>query len=123
MGDSDHMIIVCEPDRPPIAYAWLFAVPDNLPQTLNEVSQLTATVFVIQPADLLNAILGRRANSLQACFVAEQMEFVSHLFFDAASGDRDFDLARSIALALNPHLKISLLDSAAVKMCYDLPAN
>src|SRR5207247_9304112 len=73
--------------------------------------------------DLLDAILGRATNSLPACFVAEQMEFVSHIFFDAASGNRDFDLARSIALALNPRAKLSPLDSAAVKMCYDLPAS
>jgi len=119
----DHLIIECEPDRPPMAYASLFAAPDNLPQTLNDVSKLTATVFVIQPADLLDAILGRRANSLQTCFVAEQMEFVSHIFFEAASGDRDFDLARSIALALNPRTNVSPLDSAAVKRCYDLPAS
>ena len=112
----DHLIIECEPDRPPMAYASLFAAPDRLPQTLNDVSRLTATVFVIQPADFLDAILGRGTNSLPACFVAEQMEFVSHILLDAASGDRDFDLARSITHALNPRAEVSLLSSAAAKM-------
>ena len=65
----DHLIIECEPDRPPMAYASLFGTTDHLPKTL------TATVFVIQPADFLDAILGRGKNSLPACFVAEQMEF------------------------------------------------
>ena len=111
----DHLIIECEPDRPPMAYASLFATADRLPQTL------IATVFVIQPADLLDAIPGRGKNSLPACFVAEQMEFVSHIFLDAASDDPDFALARSIALALNPRAEVLPLSSASVTM-RDLPA-
>jgi G3E family GTPase len=111
----DHVIIECEPDRPPMAYASLFAAADG-PQTLRNVSQLAATVFAIQPTDFLDAILGRGTNSLPACFVAEQMEFVSHILFDAASGDRDFDLARSIMHALNPRAEVSLLSSAAEKI-------
>jgi G3E family GTPase len=106
----DHLIIECEPDRPPIAYASLFATADRLPQTL------IATVFVIQPADLLDAILGRGKNSLPACFVAEQMEFVSHILLDAAAADPDFELARSIALALNPRAEVLPLSSASVTM-------
>jgi G3E family GTPase len=106
----DHLIIECEPDRPPMAYASLFATGDRLPQTL------IATVFVIQPADLLDAILGRGKNSLPACFVAEQMEFVSHIFLDAASADSEFALARSIALALNPRAEVLPLSSASVIM-------
>ncbi|MDP9098563.1 MAG: GTP-binding protein [Verrucomicrobiota bacterium] len=104
----DHLIIECEPDRPPMAYASLFATAGHLPQNL------IATVFVIQPANFLDAILGRGKNSLPACFVAEQMEFVSHILLDAASGDPDFDLARSIALALNPRAEVLPLSSACV---------
>ena len=112
----DHLIIECEPDRPPMAYASLFAAPDQLPQTLSDVAQLTATVFIIQPSDFLDAILGRGTSSFPACFVAEQMEFVSRILFDAASGDPDFDLARSIAHALNPRANVSPLSSAGVKL-------
>jgi G3E family GTPase len=112
-GVIDHLIIECEPDRPPMAYASLFATADRLPQTL------VATVLVTQPADFLDAILGRGTNSLPACFLAEQMEFVSHILLDAASGDHDFDLARSIAQALNPSAEVSALSSASVKMRHD----
>jgi len=112
----DHLIIECEPDRPPMAYASLFATADQLPQTL------TATVFVIRPAGFLDAILGRGKNSLPACFVAEEMEFVSHIFLDATSDDPDFDLARSIALALNPAAEVLPLSSTAV-MARDLSAD
>ncbi len=106
----DHLVIECEPDRPPMAYASLFATAGNLPQTL------IATVFVIQPADLLDAILGRGKNSWPACFVAEQMEFVSHILLHAASDDPDFNLARSIALALNPRAEVLPLSSPSVTM-------
>jgi G3E family GTPase len=105
-----------------MAYASLFAAADRPLQTLNDVSKLTATVFVIQPSDCLDAILGRGTNSLAACFVAEQMEFVSRVLFDASSDDRDFDLARLIAHALNPRAEVSLLSSAAAKMRHDPPA-
>jgi G3E family GTPase len=106
----DHLIIECEPDRPPMAYASLFATADHLPQTL------TATIFVIPPAHFLDAILGRGKTSLPACFVAEQMEFVTHIFLDAASDNPDFALARSIALALNPRAKVLPLSSASARM-------
>jgi G3E family GTPase len=106
----DHLIIECEPGRPPMAYASLFATAGHLPQTL------IATAFVIQPGDFLDAILGRGKNSLPACFVAEQMEFVSHILLDAASDDPDFDLARSTALSLNPRAEVLPLSSASVIM-------
>jgi G3E family GTPase len=112
----DHLIIECEPDRPPMAYASLFAAANHLAQTLNDVSQLTATIFVVQPAGLLDAVLGRGKDALSACFAAEQMEFVSHIFLDAARSDSDFDLARSIALALNPRAKVSPLSSATLEL-------
>jgi G3E family GTPase len=110
----DHLIIECEPDRPPMAYASLFGTVDG-PQTLHDVAQLTATLFVIQPSDFLDTILGREPHSFPACFVAEQMEFVSHILFDATSGDYNFDLAPSIAQALNPRAEVSPLSSVGVK--------
>jgi G3E family GTPase len=106
----DSLIIECEPDRPPMAYASLFATAGHLPQIL------IATVFVIQPADFLYAILGRGKNSSPACFVAEQIEFVSHIFLDAVSDDLDFALARSIALALNPRAEVLPLSWARAIM-------
>jgi G3E family GTPase len=106
----DHLIIECEPDRPPMACASLFSTAGYLPQTL------VATIFVIQPPDFLDAILGRGKNSLPACFVAEQIEFVSHIFLDAAPDDSDFNLARSIALALNPRAEVLPLSSVSVIM-------
>jgi len=102
----DRLIIECESDRPPMAYASLFSVPEHLLESLNEVAQLTATAYAIQPAALLGAILGPGTSSLPASFVAEQIEFVSDLFLEGIPGDNDFDLARAIALTLNPRAQI-----------------
>ena len=114
----DHLIVECEPDRPPMAYASLFAGGD-LSRTLNKVSRLTAVAFAIQPAAFLDALLGRKSNSLPSCFMAEQIEFVSHIFLGAALPDADFELARSIALALNPSAEISPLSQATAEMWCD----
>jgi G3E family GTPase len=105
-----------------MAYASLFVGAEHAPQTLNDVSQLTTTVFAIQPAALLGAILSRGTNSLPACFIAEQIEFVSDIFLEALSDDQDSNLARSIALALNPRAQVLPLSPAAVEKWGD-PGN
>ena len=115
----DHLIIECEPDRPPMAYASLFVGAPDAPQILNDVSRLTTTVFAIQPAALLGAILSRGKNSLPACFIAEQIEFVSHIFLEGSSGDHDCELARSIALALNPRAQVSPLSPVTLEKWHD----
>jgi G3E family GTPase len=116
----DHLIIECEPDRPPMAYASLFVAAGHVPQTLSDVSQLATTVFAIQSAAFLGAILGREKNSLPTCFIAEQIEFVSDIFLEGGPDDHDFDLARSIALALNPRAKVAQLSPAEVEERRDL---
>jgi G3E family GTPase len=113
--EIDRLVIECEADRPPMAYASLFAVP----KTLDDVAQLTGTAFAIQPAALLAAVLGHEANSLPACFVAEQIEFVSDLFLEGVPGDKDFDLARSIVSALNPRAQIMPLSPTDVQRWHE----
>jgi G3E family GTPase len=107
----DYLVIECESDRPPMAYASLFAVPEHLPQSLNDIARLTGTAYAIQPSALGDAVLGHRTSSLPASFVAEQIEFVSDLFLEGVPGDNDFDLARAIALTLNPRAQIMALNS------------
>ncbi|HEY8834168.1 MAG TPA: GTP-binding protein, partial [Chthoniobacterales bacterium] len=111
----DRLVIECEADRPPMAYASLFAVPE----ALNDVAQLTEVAFAIQPNSLLAAILGHGTNSLPACFVAEEIEFVSDLFLEGVPGDKDFDLARSIGSALNPRTQIVPLSSRDVQRWHE----
>ena len=115
MHAVDRLVIECEADRPPMAYASLFAIPE----TLNDVAQLTGVAFAIQPAALLAAVLGHGTNSLPACFVAEEIEFVSDLFLEGIPGDNDYDLARSIASALNPRTQIMPLSPSDVQRWYE----
>jgi G3E family GTPase len=115
----DCLVIECESDRPPMAYASLFAVPAHLPQSLSDVAQLTGTAYAIQPDALLGAVLGQRTSSLPASFVAEQIEFVSDLFLEGVPEDNDFDLARSIGLTLNPRANVIPLNSPDVQRWHE----
>ncbi len=106
----NELIIQCEPERPPMAYASLFPATAPGHSGLVNVAQLSATAFAIKATTFLDAILARTSNSLPACFMAEQMEFVDQIVFDDSP---DFDLARSLALALNPSAEVSRFDEAA----------
>jgi G3E family GTPase len=106
-GTTDHLIILCEPDRPPMAYASLFVAGDHVPQTLTDIARLTGTSFAIEAGSLVDAMLDRRPESLSACFLAEQIEFVSNILLEGA---RDLDLARAIAVALNPNARVASVE-------------
>jgi hypothetical protein len=111
-GAVDDLIIQCEPDRPPMAYASLFAANNPATSSLATVAQLVSTTFVIRAATFLDTILSRTANiGISPCFIAEQMEFVDQIVFDDDSAD--FDVARAIALALNPGAQVLRLAEAA----------
>ena len=99
-GEVNHLIIQCEPTRPLMAYAFLFV------NELADVSQLVSAAFVIDSATLLDSLLDRKATSVSASLIAEQMEFASDIFLGGA--DRpDSELARSITTALNPRARVS----------------
>jgi G3E family GTPase len=97
----DNLIIQCEPERPAMAYASLFV------EGVAKVARLQATTFAIQTTTFLDCILDRATDSIPATFTTEQMEFVDRIVFE--NGSPDFDLAQSIALALNPRAEVSRL--------------
>src|SRR6476620_7118303 len=101
----EHLIICCEPERPPMAYASLFAAKDH---EINQFARLTTTAFAIDAGAFLDLILGRTPEADGACFIAEQIEFVDQIFLGPSTAD-DADLAHSIAHALNPHAQVSTL--------------
>jgi G3E family GTPase len=113
-GRVHHLIIECEPDRPAMAYASLFVSAGPGHQTLNDESKLSGVAFAIQTTALLDSILGRGPTSLPGCFLAEQLEFVSHIFLESHSDDRNSDLGRSIAAALNPGAHIAPLSEFGI---------
>lgn len=110
--DVGHLVILCEPDRPPMAYASLFVDHGQSNKDLLDAARLTTTVFAINSRAFLDAILSRTTNSAATCFMAEQMEFVDQIFFEQAPGETDFNLARSIARILNPRAEVTPLAEA-----------
>src|SRR5438128_1901271 len=66
--ELEHLVICCEPERPPMAYASLFMTGDG------EVGRLTATAFAIDATAFLDLILARSPEAEGACFMAEQVE-------------------------------------------------
>ena len=105
-GDVDDVIIQCEPERPLMAYASLFADNEHV-SGLAQVARVTTVAFAIETTAFLEAILDRPAHPVPATFMTEQMEFVDRIVFE--NGSSDFELARSIARALNPRAQISRL--------------
>src|SRR5437763_4137851 len=103
-GETDRLVIQCEADRPVMAYASLFVENQNMP-TLADTARLAGVAFAIEPGTILD---------LPSCFIAEQLEFVSDIFFQATSEDETFDLARSIAVTLNPRVRVTLLGEPTI---------
>jgi len=106
-GEAGHLIIQCEPERPLMAYAFLFG------DELADVSRLTSAGFAIDAGIFLDCLLGRKTTSLSPSFISEQMEFASEIFLNGEVDSSDFDLAHSIAIALNPRAQVSLVADAA----------
>lgn len=100
--ETDHLIIECEPDRPPMAYASLFAEPAT---PLSNRACLTTVLFAIDTETLLDVLLDRKPTDIPSCFLAEQIEFASDVLLGDAT-KTDFELARSVASALNPNARI-----------------
>jgi G3E family GTPase len=109
--EIEHLIICCEPERPPMAYASLFVAgnPEG-----KAVGRLTTAAFAIDASAFLDLLLGRTPQADSACFVAEQIEFVDHIFLGPSTAE-DTDLARSIAHTLNPDAEVSALTETNVR--------
>lgn len=121
-GAINHLVIQCARDRPPMAYASLFVAGDHVSETLNDVAQLTATWFAIDAGMLVETMLGGSESALLSpCFVAEQLEFATHVLLD---GDRDVSRAKEIASALNPRARIATVgsDLAGLNTSFDFEA-
>ena len=103
-GETDHLILQCEQERPAMAYASLFLENDTVP-TLAGICRLTGVAFAVESSALAGAV---------GCFVAEQIEFVNYIFIQPGSGEGVFRTSRSIALTLNPRAQVTELTETAV---------
>ena len=111
-GETDHLIVGCDADTPPMAYASLFLSPP-----LTEAARVTRTVLAIRSSDLVDAFIrGAGQPKLGSpCFLADQLEFVNHIVLDGGGDDPDLKLARAVAETLNPHAHVSALSRETVK--------
>jgi G3E family GTPase len=110
-GETDQLLIQCEPDRPIMAYASLLADPSG---DLASLCRLTTVAFAIESSAFLDSLLNRKATSASPCFLAEQLEFVTDILFDEAASEPDLGLARTIAQILNPHARIAPVAESAL---------
>jgi G3E family GTPase len=111
-GEADHLIIGCDSDTPPMAYASLFLSPP-----LAEAARVIKTVVAIRASDLVDSLVRGTGGAEMAspCFLAEQLEFVNHIILESGSNDPDLKLARAIAKALNPQAHVSQLSGETGK--------
>jgi G3E family GTPase len=111
-GEAVHLIIGCDADTPPMAYASLFLSPP-----LSETARVTKTILAIRPSDLVDWLVRGTGEAEMAspCFLAEQLEFVNRIILDGGGDDPDLKLARTIAKTLNPQAHVSELSRETVK--------
>jgi G3E family GTPase len=111
-GEVDHLIIGCDADTPPMAYASLFLSPP-----LSETARVTKTILAIRSSDLVDWLVRGTGEVEMAspCFLAEQLEFVNHIALEGSGDDPDLKLARAIANTLNPRARVSELSRETVK--------
>ena len=114
-GEVDHLVIECDSHTPAIAYASLFLSPP-----LTETARLTKTMLAIRSSDLLDSLVRRKRDTElgSSCFLAEQLEFVNNIVLDGVNEDPDFELARDIAITLNPGAQISDLSPETVERLF-----
>src|SRR5687767_13118518 len=102
-GEVDHLVIGCDSDTPPMAYASLFLSPP-----VTETARVTKTVLAIRSADLVDSLVRGTGDAEPAspCFLAEELEFVNHIVLDGGKDGPELELARAIASTLNPHAHV-----------------
>jgi G3E family GTPase len=110
-GETDHLVIQCEVDRPIMAYASLFADPSG---PLASLCQLTTVAFAIEASMLLDLLLNQKATPASPCLLAEQVEFVTGIFLVGPANNSDLVRARTIAQTLNPYARIGPVTESAL---------
>ena len=112
----DHLVVECDSNAPVMAYASLLASGAESFSPLSKIAHLTKTVVAIRPSELLELLLPGRTKSKVngVCFIAEQLEFVDHIWLDAPRDDPDRPLATNLIRALNPRASLPDLAPEAI---------
>ncbi len=104
----DHLIIECDSQTHPIAFASLFLPPDGGGQGLSEVARLSSIVLAINSAAVLGSFV--QGNSIpglsSACILADQIEVASLVVLSSELPDENLARARAIVSAVNPRARV-----------------
>jgi G3E family GTPase len=100
----DHLVIECDPQTHPIAFASLFLPDGGAGQRFSEVARLSSIVLAIDSETLINSVVkGNHASGVTSpCIIADQIECADVIVLNGAPAGHDFRLARAVVSALNP---------------------
>jgi len=118
-----HLLIECDSQTHPIAFASLFLPDDGRSNHLTQVAQLNSIVLAMEPESLINSIVhGNRVSGVASpCILADQIECADSIVLCGEPADETFILARAIASALNP--RASLIERSRAAPSFKLLDN
>jgi G3E family GTPase len=106
--EIDHLIIECDANTHPIAFASLFLPDGGKGESFSEIARLSSILLAIDSETLLNSIV--RSNHApgvtSSCILADQIECADVIVLTGESAERDCMLARAVASTLNPGARV-----------------
>jgi G3E family GTPase len=100
----DHLIIECDSQTHPIAFASLFLPDGSAGHRFSEMARLSSVVLAIDSETLLGSIVdGNQAPGVASpCILADQIECADVILLNGEPAEHTFMLARAVVSALNP---------------------
>jgi G3E family GTPase len=107
-GLIDHLLLECDSQTHPIAFASLFLPPDGGGQGLSELARLSSIVLAIDSATVLGSFVqGIPIPGLpSSCILADQMEVASLVVLSGDLPDENLARAQAIISAINPRARV-----------------
>jgi len=104
----DHLIIECDSQTHPIAFASLFLPDGSAGHRFSEMARLSSIVLAIDSETLLSSIVkgNHAAGVASPCILADQIECADVILLNGEPAEHTFMLARSVVSALNPSARV-----------------
>lgn len=104
----DHLIVECDSQTHPIAFASLFLPDVNAGKHLSHVARLNSIMLAIDSNSLLDSIVhgGQVGGVTSPCVLADQIECADSVVLHGEPAERRFMLARAVVSALNPRASL-----------------
>lgn len=103
----DHLIVECDSQTHPIAFASLF-LPGNTVQSLSAAARVNSIMLAIDSDGLLDSIVpGNQVRGVTSpCVLADQLECTDTVVLHGEPAEGRFMLARAVVSALNPRANL-----------------